>query len=264
LTLALLATGLSTQAQAATQIDENLIVEVQLQGSAATQSAPLDETVVGDLTARFPAFSTANSVMPSLRATLLVNGVATGQRFTTSGSPTVGIGRGFGNGFRIDVTESGQYAAKVTGDYTFYEPSTSSFETRSVDAVIPLFSTASGRDPRQTKVKRIKGPKELAFTMDGYRKYRYKVFVLDRDHVLDEAQIDGVSVPQSRWKRTNTGWVIPYVKEVEPASPYEFRRLPKVYRYTIRAYLSDRDLESWQVRRADTARGTYKVKFRKK
>lgn len=135
--------------------------------------------------------------------------------------------------------------------------------TKPVNVVVPLFTTATGKVPSATSVKRLAGPRNLGFTKDDYRDYKYKVYVDDPDDALDYARIDNVFIPQARWKRTATGWMIPYIKTVAPASPYEYKRLPNVYRSRISVSQKDQNLEEWQVSRADPVSTTFPVTFRK-
>ena len=195
-------------------------------------------------------------------ASLLINGAPSGQPITQYGELTMFVGSfGGKHRFKIDVTRQGSYAALITGEYTYKQGF--NFVTLPVNVVVPLFATASGKVPTAAGVKKISGPRILAFTKQGYREYKYKVFVQDVDHALDYARIDDVYIPQGQWQRTSTGWVIPYIKSVAPASPYEFKRLPNVYRYKISISLQDKILEAWQVSRAEFVAMTFPVTFRK-
>ena len=200
--------------------------------------------------------------MPKMSATLLIDGVPSGQSMTGWGSQTLSVGGFVGKDqFQVDVTRTGTYSALVIGEYTFYQ--SPNFVTRAVNVVVPLFVTATGLTPAIPGVEQVVGPRTLAFTKQNYRSYAYKVYVRDPDHALDFALVDEVYVPQRKWNRTESGWVIPYKKTVAPATPYEYNRLPSVYRYKIFIDLNDKILESWQVTRAQDVFMSVPVTFRK-
>jgi hypothetical protein len=253
------ATGGTQLAHAATSADENLSFEVRLTGNE-NQRPPLGERATGYLDSKWA--TNLFSLMGSMTGTLLVDGRPIGPLQTAGGLPTR-IGTSGSAQFSTIVTSPGTYSAQVTGNYEYYDEATSTWIRRSVNAFVPLFTAAAGKTPRATGVRKVTGPRTLAFTKENYRNYKYKVFVQDRDHALDTARIDDVFIPQGDWKRTKKGWVIPYTKRVAPASPYEFKRLPKVYKYSLSVVLEDDTLEDWQSSRADTVREYFRVTFRK-
>ena len=246
---------------AKTSVDNFLSFSVSF-GSGTGVNPPVGEKAVGYIDTEYVGLTTGNSIMGSMTATLLIDGVPSGQSMTAWGSPTLPVGQFLAKDqLQVDVTRPGTYAAHVTGKYTFYQ--SPNFITRAVNVVVPLFVTATGQTPATTQVEKVNGPRSLAITKQDYRTYRYKVYVQDPDHALDFARIDDVYVPQRKWNRTESGWVIPYTKEVAPASPYEYNRLPRVFRYKISIDLQDKSLESWQVARAEDVYTSIPVTFRK-
>jgi hypothetical protein len=248
-------------AQAGTPADENLSFSVEL-SETTSSNPPVGETAYGHIKTLYPNFTSSDSPMGSMKATLLIDGAPAGQTITPFGESALSIGSFLGRDrFKINVTRQGTYAALVTGSYTYKQGF--NFITRQVNVVVPLFTTASGKVPAKTGVSKVTGPRNLAFTTRDYRDYNYKFYVQDRDHALDHARIDDVYIPQREWKRTSSGWVIPYNKTVAPASPYEYKRLPNVYRSKIVIALNDKELEQWQVRRADYVVRSFPITFRK-
>lgn len=253
------ATGVS---DAATAADENLVVDVELTGAAARGPIPLGESASGRVAITFPNFTRDSMYLTNLEAELLVNGVATGQGFTVTDYPRMILGRS-PERFLFKVQQPGNYSVRVFGDYAYYVPDQIDFERRTVNVTVPILQVAAGLEPQATKFVKAKGPRKLAFTKEDYRYYKYRIFLRDPSHALDIAKVEDVYIPQERWKRTKSGWVVPYIKEVPPASPYEFKRLPSVYNYRMTVYAADDDLEAWQSRRANQVLGSFTVTFRK-
>ena len=247
-------------ALADTPVDEILSFSVRLSDTAELRP-PVGETVYGYINTR-SSNVTRYTPLGSMAAQLLIDGAPSVQPVTRYGETTIQVGAfGGQQEFKIDVTRPGTYSVLITGSYRYIQD----FDviTRPVNVVVPLFVTASGKVPASTGVKKVTGPRTLAFTKQSYRDYKFKVYVRDIDHALDFARVDDVYIPKSQWQRAPRGWVIPYIKTVAPASPYEYKRLPNVYRSKIFINLKDEELEEWQVSRAETVSTSFNVTFRK-
>lgn len=106
---------LAGTALANTPVDENLYFSVRLSDTTEA-SPPVGETAYGYIDTRYPRFTTGDSPMGSMTATLLIDGAPSGQSITPYGTPTLSVGSfGGSDKFKIDVSRPGTYSALITG-----------------------------------------------------------------------------------------------------------------------------------------------------